>query len=168
MKTIMAQSPELPEIRGYLEPIADENAEYTYETLHRIAVSDEPRTRSPSFKTPWILALLRIDNKDHHHALLTWMSEHRPLWRIEGKTRPEGAKGVTPREKRWGPDSPLSTLTEREGAQAMVHVGVRRDHCLGRIGLDQAGLFPDGQMLRERHQGPGLFDRGLGITGSIV
>jgi putative transposase len=29
------------------------------------------------------------------------MSEHRPTWRIEVKTRPEGSKGFTPREKRW-------------------------------------------------------------------
>jgi hypothetical protein len=37
-----------------------------------------------------------------HHALLTWMSDHRPTWPIEVKTRPEGSKGVTPLEKRWG------------------------------------------------------------------
>jgi putative transposase len=40
-------------------------------------------------------------NKYHHHALHTWMREHRPTWRIEVKTRPEGVTGFTPLEKRW-------------------------------------------------------------------
>jgi putative transposase len=29
------------------------------------------------------------------------MSEHRPTWRIEVKTRPAGSKSFTPLEKRW-------------------------------------------------------------------
>ena len=29
------------------------------------------------------------------------MSEHRPAWHLEVKTRPEGTKGFTPLEKRW-------------------------------------------------------------------
>lgn len=29
------------------------------------------------------------------------MGEHRPTWRIEVKTRPEGSIGFTPLEKRW-------------------------------------------------------------------
>jgi putative transposase len=37
----------------------------------------------------------------HHHALHAWMAEPRPNWRIEVKTRPEGAKGFTPLEQRW-------------------------------------------------------------------
>lgn len=41
------------------------------------------------------------DHKYHHHALHTWLSEHRPLWRIEVKTRPEGVTRCTPLEKRW-------------------------------------------------------------------
>lgn len=41
------------------------------------------------------------DNKYHNHALHTWMNDHRPMWRIEVKTRPEGVKGFTPLEKRW-------------------------------------------------------------------
>ena len=41
------------------------------------------------------------DNKYYNHALHTWMNEHRPMWRIVVKTRPEGVKGFTPLEKRW-------------------------------------------------------------------
>ena len=47
------------------------------------------------------LETIFADNKYHHHALHTWMKEHRPTWRIEVKTRPEGAKGFTPLAKRW-------------------------------------------------------------------
>jgi putative transposase len=47
------------------------------------------------------LETIVADNTYHHHALLTWMSEHRPTWRIEVKTRPAGSKGFTPLEKRW-------------------------------------------------------------------
>jgi putative transposase len=47
------------------------------------------------------LETIFADNKYHNHALHTWMTEHRPMWRIEVKTRPEGSKGFTPLEKRW-------------------------------------------------------------------
>jgi putative transposase len=47
------------------------------------------------------LETIFADNKYHNHMLHTWMSEHRPTWRIEVKTRPEGSKGFTPLEKRW-------------------------------------------------------------------
>ena len=47
------------------------------------------------------LETIFADHKYHHHALHTWMKEHRPTWRIEVKTRPEGSKGFTPLEKRW-------------------------------------------------------------------
>jgi putative transposase len=47
------------------------------------------------------LATIFADYKYHNHTLHTWMAEHRPTWRIEVKTRPEGAKGFTPLEKRW-------------------------------------------------------------------
>jgi putative transposase len=47
------------------------------------------------------LATIFADHKYHNHALYTWMKEHRPMWHIEVKTRPEGAKGFTPLEKRW-------------------------------------------------------------------
>jgi putative transposase len=47
------------------------------------------------------LETIFADHKYHNHALLTWMSEHRPTWRIEVKTRPAGSKGFTPLEKRW-------------------------------------------------------------------
>jgi putative transposase len=41
------------------------------------------------------------DNKYHNHALEAWMKVERPTWHIEVKTRPEGARGFTPLEKRW-------------------------------------------------------------------
>jgi putative transposase len=47
------------------------------------------------------LETIFADNKYHNHALHTWMEEHRPHWRIEVKTRPEGVTGFTPLEKRW-------------------------------------------------------------------
>ena len=47
------------------------------------------------------LETIFADHKYHNHALHTWMTEHRPMWRIEVKTRPEGSKGFTPLEKRW-------------------------------------------------------------------
>jgi putative transposase len=42
------------------------------------------------------------DQKYHNHALDAWMATHRTGWRIEVKARPEGIKGFTPLEKRWG------------------------------------------------------------------
>lgn len=41
------------------------------------------------------------DNKYHNHALNAWLAEHRPAWRVEVSTRPEGSKGFTPLRKRW-------------------------------------------------------------------
>jgi putative transposase len=47
------------------------------------------------------LETIFADHKYHNHVLQAWMAEHRPAWRIEVKTRPEGSKGFTPLEKRW-------------------------------------------------------------------
>jgi len=47
------------------------------------------------------LETIFADNKYHNYALQSWIAEHRPNWRIEVKTRPEGSKGFTPLEKRW-------------------------------------------------------------------
>ena len=47
------------------------------------------------------LETIFADQKDHNHALDTWMAEHRAGWRIEVKVRPAGTKGFTPLEKRW-------------------------------------------------------------------
>jgi len=41
------------------------------------------------------------DNKYHNHALEAWLKEHRPGWRIEVKSPPEGSKGFVPVPKRW-------------------------------------------------------------------
>jgi len=58
--------------------------------LQLLAAKDVPR-----LDTIW------ADTKYPHHALHTWMRAHRPTWRIEVKTRPEGVTGFTPLEKRW-------------------------------------------------------------------
>ena len=47
------------------------------------------------------LVIICGDSTYHHHHLHAWMAAHRPDWRIEVKTRPEGSKGFTPLEKRW-------------------------------------------------------------------
>src|SRR5215468_11932622 len=41
------------------------------------------------------------DNKYHNHDLQAWMATHRPTWRLEIKTRPEGSTGFTPLRQRW-------------------------------------------------------------------
>ena len=41
------------------------------------------------------------DNKYHNHALEAWLAEHRPQWRVEIQSRPEGSKGFAPVRKRW-------------------------------------------------------------------
>jgi len=61
---------------------------------------------------PQLLALLSVtafprletifgDNKYHNHDLQAWMATHRPLWRLEVKTRPAGSTGLTPLRHRW-------------------------------------------------------------------
>jgi putative transposase len=47
------------------------------------------------------LITIFADQTYHNHTLNTWMAEHRTGWRIEVKTRPAGARGFTPLEKRW-------------------------------------------------------------------
>jgi putative transposase len=47
------------------------------------------------------LVTIFADTKYHNHDLEAWMAEHRAEWSITVKTRPEGAKGFTPLEKRW-------------------------------------------------------------------
>jgi putative transposase len=41
------------------------------------------------------------DNKYHNHGLNAWLEAHRPTWRVEIQSRPEGAKGFAPVRKRW-------------------------------------------------------------------
>src|SRR5499425_1746135 len=41
------------------------------------------------------------DNKYHNHDLQAWMAIHRPTWRLEVKTRPEGSTGFIPLRQRW-------------------------------------------------------------------
>jgi putative transposase len=47
------------------------------------------------------LTVIFGDSKYHNHDLETWLTEHRPGWRIEVKKRPEGSTGFTPLPKRW-------------------------------------------------------------------
>jgi len=48
------------------------------------------------------LGIIFADQKYHNHALDAWMAAPRSGWRIEVKARPEGMKGFTPLEQRWG------------------------------------------------------------------
>jgi putative transposase len=48
------------------------------------------------------LVTIFAEAKSHHHALEAWMAVHRAGWHLAVKTRPEGTKGFTPLEKRWG------------------------------------------------------------------
>jgi transposase len=41
------------------------------------------------------------DNKYNNRALDQWLTIHRPNWKIQIKSRPEGAQGFTPVAKRW-------------------------------------------------------------------
>jgi putative transposase len=41
------------------------------------------------------------DHKYHNHELQAWMAPHRPPWRLEVKTRPEGRTGFIPLRQRW-------------------------------------------------------------------
>jgi putative transposase len=41
------------------------------------------------------------DNKYRNHALNAWLAEHRPGWKVEVQTRPEGAAKFEPVRKRW-------------------------------------------------------------------
>jgi len=61
-----------------------------FKLLSQLSPQDFPR-----------LTVIFADNKYHNHALEAWMKAHRPGWRIEVKTRPEGVRGFTPLEKRW-------------------------------------------------------------------
>lgn len=61
-----------------------------FKLLRQISPQDFPR-----------LTVIFADNKYHNHELEAWMKAHRPGWRIEVKTRPEGVSGFTPLEKRW-------------------------------------------------------------------
>jgi transposase len=46
------------------------------------------------------------DNKSHNHDLQAWMATHRPTWRLEVKTRPEGRPGFTPLRQHWVVERP--------------------------------------------------------------
>ena len=41
------------------------------------------------------------DNEYHNHALNAWLAEHRPSWKMEIQSRPEGATKFEPVRKRW-------------------------------------------------------------------
>ena len=41
------------------------------------------------------------DNKRPPARFQAWMATHRPTWRLEVKTRPEGSTGFTPLRQRW-------------------------------------------------------------------
>lgn len=60
------------------------------QVLERVTPADYPR-----------LETIFGDNKYHNHALNAWLAEHRPGWKVEVQTRPEGATKFAPVRKRW-------------------------------------------------------------------
>ena len=48
------------------------------------------------------LVTILADAKYPNHALEAWLAAPRAGWHLEVQTRPEGTKGFTPLEKRWG------------------------------------------------------------------
>ena len=58
--------------------------------LARISSQDCPR-----------LQTIFGDNKYRNHALNAWLAEHRPGWKVEVQTRPDGAAKFEPVRKRW-------------------------------------------------------------------
>ena len=58
--------------------------------LERVAAEDYPR-----------LQTIFGDNKYHNHGLNAWLAEHRPAWKVEIQSRPEGATTFAPVRKRW-------------------------------------------------------------------
>jgi len=58
--------------------------------LARITAEDCPR-----------LETIFGDNKYRNHALNAWLAEHRPSWKAEIQSRPEGATKFEPVRKRW-------------------------------------------------------------------
>lgn len=58
--------------------------------LERVAAEDYPR-----------LQTIFGDNKYHNHGLNAWLAEHRPAWKMEIQSRPEGATKFAPVRIRW-------------------------------------------------------------------
>jgi putative transposase len=58
--------------------------------LERITAEEYPR-----------LQTIFGDNKYHNHALNAWLPEHRPVWKVEIQSRPEGVPKFEPVRKRW-------------------------------------------------------------------
>lgn len=58
--------------------------------LGRITAEQQPR-----------LQTIFGDNKYHNHALNAWLAEHRPTWKVEIQSRPEGSATFEPVRKRW-------------------------------------------------------------------
>jgi len=60
------------------------------QVLDQISVEEAPRLRA-----------IFGDNKYNNRALNEWLATHRPDWRIEIKSPPEGVHGFVPVRKRW-------------------------------------------------------------------
>ena len=58
--------------------------------LERVSMEDYPRLKT-----------IFGDNKYRNHALNSWLAEHRPSWKVEIQSRPEGATKFEPVPKRW-------------------------------------------------------------------
>ena len=85
------------------------------------------------------LVMIFGDNKYHNHDLQAWMAIHRPMWRLEVTTRPEGSRGFTPLRKRWvvertnawnGRDRRNSKDYERKPASSAVMIQMSHIHLM--------------------------------------
>jgi putative transposase len=85
------------------------------------------------------LVMIFGDNKYHNHDLQVWMATHRPTWRLEVTTRPEGRRGFTPLRQRWvvertnawnGRDRRNSKDDERQPASSAVMIQISHIHLM--------------------------------------
>jgi transposase len=90
--------------------------------LGRMAAADFPR-----------LAVVWGDATSRNHGLDAWRAEHRPGWRVEVSSKPDGRPGFVPVKKRWvveqtfgclGRARRLATDSEREtgNSESMVEL----------------------------------------------
>ena len=65
------------------------------------------------------------DNKYHNHDLYAWMAIHRPTWRLEIKTRPEGAPVLRPCGNVGWSNAPMPGTVEDEGTAKTMSASPR-------------------------------------------
>ena len=59
------------------------------------------RSFPPLYSSSRGSAITQVKPSDSNHALNAWFVEHRPSWKVEIQSRPEGATKFKPERKRW-------------------------------------------------------------------